>query len=199
MRKPVVALRPEFGKLDAYLGESAVIDREHPDVRAAHASVMGGSDDPVEQAQAGFRFVRDQVRHSLDTGDARVTLTASEVLRHRTGLCYAKSHLFVALLRLSGIPAGLCYQVLREGDRLVLHGLVAAHLQGSWHRLDVRGNKPGVTAEFDLDHETLAFQVDPSQGEVDLPDLLVDAAPSVVRALRSGDCLQRIELPSGLD
>lgn len=193
----MVTLRPE-STTDAYLGGSAVIDLDHPDVRAIHADLVGGVADPVAAARAIYLFVRDRIRHSLDAGDQQVTLSASDVLRHRTGLCYAKSHLAAALLRLSGIPTGLCYQLLRDGDRLVLHGLVAVHLAGGWHRLDVRGNKPGVTAEFGLGAEALAFDLDAALGEIDLPDLLVDAAPSVVRVLGSGGNLSHAELPTDL-
>lgn len=175
-----------------------MIDLGNPEVLAIHAEVVRDRDDPVDAARAVYLFVRDQIRHSLDAGDTRMTLTASDVLRYRTGLCYAKSHLAVALLRLSGIPAGLCYQLLRDGDRLALHGLVAVHLKGAWRRLDVRGNKPGVEADFSLETEMLAFDLDADRGEVDLPDLLVDAAPSVIRVLSAGGDLRQIELPSGL-
>lgn len=67
---------------------------------------------------------------------------ASDVLAAGTGLCYAKSHPAMALLR-SDVPLVLCYQLLRDEDQLVLHGLVAAHLDGAWRRLDVRSNLPG--------------------------------------------------------
>ncbi|MGC3954120.1 MAG: transglutaminase family protein [Propionicimonas sp.] len=193
----MVTLRPDSAT-DAYLDGSAVVDLDHPDVRATHAELVRNVADPVAAARTIYGFVRDQIRHSLDAGDRQVALSASDVLRHRTGLCYAKSHLAAALFRRSGIPAGLCYQLLQDGDRLVLHGLVAVHLAGGWHRLDVRGNKPGVTAEFSLEAEDLAFDLDPARGEVDLPDLLADAAPSVVEALRRGDDVRRIELPAGL-
>jgi hypothetical protein len=74
-----------------------------------------------------FNWVRDSIAHTGDVGRGKITLSASEVFRERTGLCYAKSHLLVALLRATNIPAGLCYQRLRSGDgppSFVLHGLV---------------------------------------------------------------------------
>lgn len=182
----------------AYLDGSAVVDIEHPAVRAAHAELAPDAVDQVAAARAIYLFVRDRIRHSLDAGDSEVTLTASDVLGRRTGLCHAKSHVAAALFRRSGIPAGLCYQLLRDGERLVLHGLVAVHLEGDWHRLDARGNKPGVTAEFSLGAERLAFELDPAQGEVDLPELLADPAPSVVSALRSGGDVRLLRLPSEL-
>ena len=60
--------------------------------------------------RAAFEWVRDSIGHSYDVSDPRITLSATEVLEHRVGLCYAKSHLLAALLRAEGIPTGLCYQ-----------------------------------------------------------------------------------------
>lgn len=139
--------------------------------------------DDIEFARAAFHWVRDEVGHSYDVQDHRVTLTAGEVLRERVGLCYAKSHLLAALLRTTGIPTGLCYQRLTHGDGHVLHGLVAVYLDGRWHRQDPRGNKEGVTAEFSLTDERLAWPIDPTLGEVDYPQLLISPAASVVNAL----------------
>jgi transglutaminase-like putative cysteine protease len=183
----------------AYLGRSDAIDVDHPVVRARHARVVAGAEGLEDQARRIFAFVRDEVRHSLDAGEPAITLRASDVLIRRTGLCYAKSHLAAAMLRLSGIPTGLCYQLVRDEHRLVLHGLVAVHLRGGWHRLDVRGNKLGVDACFDLEEERLAFRLDPAAGECDLPDLLAEPAPSVVRCLASGGDLRHLRLPDGLD
>src|SRR5437867_9797512 len=86
---------------------------------------------------------------------------ASEVLRARTGFCYAKSHLLVALLRANGVPAGLCYQRLaldETGSAFCLHGLAAVWLPAvGWYRIDPRGNKPGVDAQLAPPVERLAF------------------------------------------
>ncbi|WP_232851583.1 transglutaminase-like domain-containing protein [Nocardia acididurans] len=108
---------------------------------------------------------------------------ASDVLAQRVGLCYAKSHLLAAILRGNGIPTALCYQRLIHGDGYVLHGLVAVHLEGAWHRQDPRGNRADVAAEFSLDEERLAFPVDPRLGEVDYRELYRTPAGSVVDAL----------------
>lgn len=184
--------------LEPYLGFSTVIDGDHPDVAACHTTLMANGGTASEQAQRIFTFVRDEIRHSEDAGDHTVTLRASEVLTHRTGLCYAKSHLAAALLRRSGIPTGLCYQRLGDGQEFSLHGLIAVYLEGDWHRLDVRGEKPGVHAEFSLDAEVLPFIADTAQGESDLPDLLVDPAPSIIDCLSSGTDALTLPLPSSL-
>ena len=183
---------------ESYLGFSAVIDGEHAEVAAFHAQLVAEAGNSDEQSRRVFTFVRDQIRHSEDAGDHAVTLRASEVLRERTGLCYSKSHLAVALLRRSGIPAGLCYQRLRDGEGFALHGLIAVHLEGAWHRLDVRGEKPGVHAEFSLTEEILPFRPDPTVGEEDLAALLIDPAPAVVRSLSSGTDALTLRLPEAL-
>jgi hypothetical protein len=84
----------------------------------------------------------------------------------------------------------------------VLHGLVAVHLEGRWHRLDPRGNNGCVDARFALHRERLAYVADPAAGEVDYPDVLVWPAPAVLAALRGTDDvleLCRGGLPASLD
>ncbi|HMR50827.1 MAG TPA: transglutaminase family protein [Arachnia sp.] len=165
-----------------YLGADEVIESTHPDIVALARNLRAAHPDDEAFSAAAFEWVRDRVAHSLDAQDRRVTLAAADVLRERVGLCYAKSHLLVALLRAEGVPAGLCYQRLKDGERYVLHGLVAVHLRGGWHRLDPRGNKPGIDAQFSLGEESLAFVVDESAGDWDCPTVYISPVESVVRA-----------------
>ncbi len=143
-----------------------------------------------------------EIAHALDEQDLRMTLTATEVLREGVGLCFAKSHLLAALLRAEGVPAGLCYQRLGDGHYYVLHGLVAVYLYGAWHRLDARGNKSGVNAEFSLEVEQLAFIPDEAIDELDYPTVYVAANPSVIKALSEADNTMDLcdgNLPTQLD
>jgi transglutaminase-like putative cysteine protease len=186
----------------AYLDGDSVVQLDDGAVLSLAHDLRRSASDDIEFAQAAFHWVRDEVGHSYDVRDPRVTLTAGEVLRERVGLCYAKSHLLAALLRVAGIPTGLCYQRLTHGAGYVLHGLVAVYLEGSWHRQDPRGNKEGVTAEFSLTDERLAWPIDPTVGEIDYPQLMVSPAASVVNALRStSDVLSLYDtgLPTALD
>lgn len=98
-------------------------------------------------------------------------------------------------LRRSEVPAGLCHQLLRDEDQLALHGLVAAHVDGAGRRLDVRGNRPGMDARFDLAEERLAFRPDATAGERDLVELLTEPAPAVVRCLEEATSLPEARLP----
>ncbi|MGW4034579.1 transglutaminase-like domain-containing protein [Streptomyces sp. NPDC004838] len=168
--------------LSAYLAADEAIDHEHPLVRETATRLRGDSSDVYAYAKTAFEFVRDAIPHSHDAGDPRVTWRASDVLRLRTGICYAKSHALAALLRAEGVPAALCYQNLG-----VVHGLVAVKVPGrdSWARQDPRGNKPGVDAQFSLDREQLAFPVRPEFSEVDYPVLYAAPHPVVLRALKA--------------
>lgn len=167
--------------MDPYLAPSTWIDADHPDVLAL-ARTLRGADD-TETARRSFEWVRDQVRHSGDARQGPVTCRASHALSERTGYCFAKAHLLVALLRANGIPAGLSYQRLHfDGDRFVLHGLVAAKLPGGWYRMDPRGNKPGVDARFDPPVEHLAFSLT-VPGERDVPGVHAEPFAAVVDAL----------------
>lgn len=141
----------------------------------------------VDFARRAFEHVRDSVAHSFDADDPRVTVAAREVLDGGVGLCYAKSILLAAVLRAGGIPTALCYQWLVDDDYFMLHGLVAVHLDGGWHRQDPRGNKPGVDAQFSLAEELLAWPVRAELGERDLPALYVSPPPELVAVLRSVD------------
>lgn len=193
--------------LERYLEATDVIDRDDPSIAAFVDQRLAGLD-PVAIAEAVFLFVRDEVRHSFDIKGRRVTRTASEVLRHREGICYAKSHLAAALLRRAGVPAGLCYQRLTLNDAdasqgYSVHGLNTVYLAplGRWVRFDARGNRAGVDARFSLDEERLAFPVRAEFDEVDYLRNEPDAHPLVVAALAAHDDARELMaggLPSAL-
>lgn len=189
--------------LSPYLAVSPIIDWQHPAVFAQAQALAAGQHSDEDIACACFAFVRDAIRHSWDAQQNPVTCAASAVLMHRTGYCYAKSHLLAALLRANGIPAGLCYQRLTIADQcppFCLHGLNAVYLpQYGWYRLDARGNKPGVAAEFCPPHERLAFDVT-LPGEADLPGIFADPLASVVAVLARAHSYQEVaaQLPDCL-
>lgn len=186
-----------------YLSDSEIIDWKHPAVLAqarqlGRPETTGLLPDKQAIAQRCFEFVRDEIKHSVDYRMNPVTCKASDVLEHKTGYCYAKSHLLAALLRANGIPAGLCYQRLtiadEEGDDgpFCLHGLNAVWLEEyGWYRIDARGNRHGwdgkmtINAQFCPPHEVLAFPVRVS-GEADLPEIWSEPLSVVTQTLISG-------------
>jgi transglutaminase-like putative cysteine protease len=170
-----------------FLASTDVVDWYHADVRTLAWYLAGGEGDSVEVARRCFEWVRDEIRHSVDAGDTTLTCAASDVLTHRTGFCYAKSHLLAALLRANGIPAGFCYQRLSidgVGPPFCLHGLNAVLLPAhGWYRVDARGNKNGVDARFTPMVECLAFPIQ-FPGEATFPDIHADPLATVVDVLR---------------
>lgn len=174
--------------MQRYLDESEAIDWRHPAVMSKALHLASGESGDETIARACFTFVRDEIKHSLDYQQNPVTCSASQVLQHGTGYCYAKSHLLVALLRANSIPAGLCYQRLTiDHDRppFCLHGLVAVHLENhGWYRIDPRGNKTGVAADFCPPLEKLAFPII-TLGEADLPEIWPEPLEIVVKALQA--------------
>lgn len=172
--------------MQAYLASGKYIDFDHPLVAEQAAALARGYAEETVIARRCFEFVRDEIRHSWDFKQNPVTCRASEVLLHGTGYCYAKSHLLAALLRANRIPAGLCYQRLSvsgEGAPYCLHGLNAVFLQGyGWYRIDPRGNKAGVAADFCPPDEALAFPV-LDQHERDLPEIWAEPLPLITAVL----------------
>ena len=176
------------GQMDNYLRSTEIIDWEHPQVLALALDLAAGSTNLIEIARRCFEWVHDEIRHSHDYRMNPVTCTASEVLAAGTGYCYAKSHLLAALLRANSIPAGLCYQRLSRDDNgapYCLHGLNAVYLPNiGWYRIDPRGNKEGVNAQFTPPVEQLAFVIR-YEGEGDLPEVWPDPLPVVISVLRT--------------
>lgn len=177
-----------------YLESTEYINWEHPDVLDQAKILATGYSSPVQIAQRCFEFVRDEIKHSWDYEMNPVTCIASDVLRYGTGYCYAKSHLLAALLRANSIPAGLCYQRLTITNipPFCLHGLNAVHLEHfGWYRIDARGNKQGVKAEFSPPKEMLAFPI-AIPGEADLPGIWAEPLPLVIQVLRRSNNFQEV-------
>lgn len=176
--------------MNEFLKPGKYVDSDHPDVVKKAMELSNGVDDLLEVARACFEFVRDEIKHSWDYKLNPVTCKASDVLKYGTGYCYAKSHLLAALLRANQIPAGLCYQrltIANDAPPFCLHGLNAVFLEPfGWYRIDARGNKPGVSAQFSPPEEKLAFPL-LTEGEADLPDIHAEPLQAVVDVLEQYD------------
>lgn len=178
-------------KIDDYLKHDDVIDFENEAVSKLADALFQKADGELDFIKAAYEFVRDSISHSADRGEDAVTCAASEVLKAGHEICFAKSHLLAALLRAKSIPAGFCYQKLILDDEtapiLIYHGLNGAYIKDlkKWIRLDARGNKAGVNAQFSLETERLAFAVRPELGEED--GFVIYPAPDakVVEKLRN--------------
>jgi transglutaminase-like putative cysteine protease len=172
--------------MDVYLRTSDMIDWQNPAIVELAKTLALGQPDPIAIARSCFEWVRDEIRHSYDYQMNPVTCRASDVLRYGTGYCYAKSHLLAALLRANKIPAGLCYQRLSLDDTgapYCLHGLNAVYLpEIGWYRMDARGNRSGVDAQFTPPVEQLAFKIQLPE-EAEFPIIFAEPLNIVVAAL----------------
>ena len=178
-------MKLESNDIANYLVSDSIVDWKAPEVRQKALDLTGSVTDDIERVRTLYEWVRDAITHSSDAGLDIVTCTASEVLRHGTGICFAKSHLLAALLRAVDIPAGLCYQVLRIdpplNNELILHGFNGVYLASlnKWIRVDARGNTGSIDARFSTEEEQLAFAMDPSAGEF-IYETIYSAPPKCV-------------------
>jgi len=177
--------------MQKYLEATEIVDYNNKEVHALAMSLAKSCKSDTQIAKSCFEYVRDEIRHSGDFKDEITTLKASDVLKYKTGWCYSKSILLAGLLRANGIPTGFCYQRLScseyKKDIYCLHGLNAIYFKEfGWYRVDARGNKEGVNAQFTPPFEQLAFEL--GEGEFDLPKVLTEPLPEVLEALVKNSC-----------
>lgn len=159
--------------MDEYLKKDDVVNYENVNIIQLVDSLWSNADSDVEYIKKAYEFVRDNISHSADINEDMLTCSASEVLAEGHGICFAKSHLLAALLRCKSIPTGFCYQKLILDDEtapiLIYHGLNGVYIKEykMWIRLDARGNKEGVDAQFSIESEQLAFPIRAEKGEED--------------------------------
>ena len=158
-----------------FLEKTEYVDYDDPGVKSLAEKLKNEAQDELSLIRNTYYFVRDKIKHSWDAQDRRVTVSASDTLREGVGICWAKANLLAALLRANGIPAGFSYQRLTLGTTpetgYCIHALNTVYIESlsKWIRLDARGNKEGVHAEFSVDEERLAFIIR-SEGEKDYHD-----------------------------
>lgn len=160
-------------QIEAYLKCDNVINYDNEMITELADELFQKAENELEFIRMAYEFVRDQISHSADIKEDRLTCSASEVLKAGHGICFAKSHLLAALLRCKAVPAGFCYQKLVLDDEtapvLIYHGLNGVYVKEykKWIRLDARGNRADVNAQFSVETERLAFAVRPEMGEED--------------------------------
>ncbi|MBQ3966706.1 MAG: transglutaminase domain-containing protein [Treponema sp.] len=162
--------------LSEFLRETDCIDFSNPLIVQKADELKAASSDEVDYIERAYRFVRDEIPHSWDARLTVVSKKASDVLKNGTGICWTKSCLLAALLRANKIPSGISYQYLTRADDAsdgyIIHAMNTVYISPlkKWIRLDARGNKAGVNAQFSLEKEFLAFPARPDFGEKDYRD-----------------------------
>ncbi len=181
--------------LEAFLKVTDTIDWRNESILTLASKLRSQQADDESIARASFEWVRDNIQHCIDFERCEVTCRSSDVLDVGTGFCYAKSHLLAAILRANGVPTGLCYQrvsVTGDGPPFCLHGLNAVHLnKHGWYRIDPRGNREGIDAQFSPPVEKLAFKLS-LDGEYDLPQIHAAPLPCVVTALQTIPSVEKL-------
>ncbi|PHR69097.1 MAG: Cro/Cl family transcriptional regulator [Arcobacter sp.] len=170
-----------------FLEETSIIDYSNIEIQKISKSLTQDCKTDIEIAKKCFEYVRDSINHSGDYKNDTTTCKASDVLRYKTGWCYSKSHLLASLLRANNIPTGFCYQRLScseyKKDIYCLHGLNAIYLKDyGWYKVDARGNKKGVDAQFNFPIEKLAFELE--ENEFDLPKIYEEPLDIIIQALK---------------
>ncbi|MGB9939177.1 transglutaminase-like domain-containing protein [Methanosarcina sp.] len=187
----------ESNNLQDYIKKSEVINYDHRLIVEKCLELQKGTEDEISLIKKVYEFVRDEIHHSGDIGAEEGTCKASEVLEAGHGICCAKAHLFAAMLRFFGIPTGFCYQKLSSsGDvnKKFLHGLNAVYLKdlNRWIRLDARGNKPGLDAQFSIYEEKIAKPIKKELGEEDNPVIFIEPNPTVFEILKKSNNMEEL-------
>lgn len=194
-------------KMDAYLKRDDVIDYDNEAVAELADALYQKADNELDFLKTAYEFVRDNISHSADINEDMITCSASQVLKAGHGICFAKSHLLAALLRCKSVPTGFCYQKLILDDEtapvLIYHGLNGVYMKEykKWIRLDARGNKTGVNAQFSIEREQLAFPIRSNMGEADSFIVYPDPDRKILEKLRKNKTRTELwgDLPTELE
>jgi len=87
-------VRPE------HLAPSGLCDLGHPRLQALYSKLVGNLSEPEKIANRLYDFLRAEILYEFDEWAVKASDTADRA----RGMCFNKSNLLVALLRLSGIP-----------------------------------------------------------------------------------------------
>ena len=200
-------LKLHTDSINAYLKRDDVINYDDENIKNLADSIYKEAANEVDYIKRAYEFVRDYIAHSADINEDILTCSASEVLETGHGICFAKAHLLAAILRYKSIPAGFCYQKLILDDEtapvLIYHGLNGVYVKeyDKWIRLDARGNKGGVNANFSLEEEQLAFPIRVEKGEEDRLIIYPDSDAEVLKKFKMNKTRTELwnDLPTKLE
>jgi len=187
----MIELKLESNNINDYLKETQYVDYNNYLLKEKSKELFDNLSDEISEIKVAFEFVRDKIQHSWDIQNEVISIVASKVLNQGNGVCWEKSILLSALLRGQGIPTGFCYQKLSRAetdkDGHIIHGLNAVYIEhlDRWIRLDARGNKLGINAQFSLNEEKLAYPIRPQLNEIDYSTIYVNPAQVVIETMKN--------------
>lgn len=179
-----------------FLTATEYIDYTAQAVRETIKALFADDMSDIQKAQTAYNFVRDEIKHSFDCNTTAITAKASDALKYKTGICHAKANLLAALLRSQEIPTGFYFEhlTLADDDSMgyCLHAFNAAYLAGHWVKLDARGNKTGINAEFSLEQPVLAYPPRKEYDEYFFPGIYANPHKETMDMLEKARCLRDI-------
>jgi len=179
--------------MDLFLQEHKYINFSSPNIQAKATELFGGLCDDTQKSKTAYKFVRDEIPHTFDIHTAKITAKASDVLTHKTGICHAKANLLAALLRSQDIPTGLCFQRMKMSNgAYAVHCYNAIYLNGHWIKVDARGNKPGINAQFSLGEPILAYPCHPEYDEYFFPGIYAAPHEATMQMLKRAKSQQDV-------
>ena len=182
--------------VDIYFQETSYIDYSSPIVRDQAKALFKSVNSELEKVRIAFEFVRDEISHSIDVNAPVVTAKASDVLRHKTGICHANANLLDALLRSQKIPTGMCYQHLTkkedDSEGYCVHCFNAVHVGHRWIKLDARGNNDRVSVAFSLHDPAIAFVNRPQYNEFFWPGIFANPHRASMNALEAAKNMEEL-------
>jgi transglutaminase-like putative cysteine protease len=182
--------------LQKFFEEDEYIDFSSQIIQEKVKGLFEGVTSDLDKARIAYEFVRDEIPHSFDIGAKDITAKASDVLKYKTGICHAKANLLAALLRCVGIPCGICFQRLTLADDdsqgYCVHAYNAVYVDNRWIKLDARGNKNGVDAQFSLDEPKLAYPPRSQYDEYYYEGVYAKPHKDTMVMLENAKCLQDI-------
>lgn len=182
--------------MNVFLSDNKYIDYNSEIIRIKVLELFKSNMTDFEKVKIAYEFVRDEIPHSFDCNATVITAKASDVLYYQTGICHAKSNLLAALLRSEGIPVGFCYQhiTLADDDSLgyCVHAYNAVFLNNKWIKLDARGNKHGINAQFSVDKPILAYRNRAEYDEYFWKGIYANPHLPTMKMLEKANCLQDI-------
>ena len=166
-----------------YLNPTAMIDSDHPAIKAYAAKTTDGTNDPLDKAVKLYYAVRDGIWYDpYYPFYLPEHYRASNVLKSGRGYCVCKASLLCALGRACLIPSRLGFATVKNhlatqqlldflgSDLFVYHGFVEFFLEGKWvkatpafnrelcarHKvapLEFNGREDSIFQPFNLEHE----------------------------------------------
>jgi Transglutaminase-like superfamily len=173
----------DYPRAEDSVGATDVIEAEAPEIRAL-ADRIAGSAAETEAARLLFEWVRDEISYDMAPDvEGREAWKATATLERGRGFCQQKAVLLASLLRACDIPAGIVLQDLLDhkippryaeligSQRLELHGLTCAFLDGRWVRLD-----PTLPRSF-VEHKRYRLVEFDGTGDAVLSETDADGSP----------------------